>query len=172
MIHSDWHIHSEYSYDASLPLDTLIKMANEQGLYKFGVTDHANFNDEKFMSDLRASAENVTTAQKSCSSLILGVELTPVPKPEIDYIAKTGTREGYIPPVSNIPYDIEMAATKEMLISLGVRYAIGASHWRADIFEGKKYHTELQRLAGKTAVDKLELYQYDFNAALFKGQEE
>ena len=36
----------------------------------------------------------------------------------------------------------------------------------------KKYHTELQRLAGKTAVDKLELYQYDFNAALFKGQEE
>ena len=33
----------------------------------------------------------------------------------------------------------------------------------------KKYHTELQRLAGKSAVDKLELYQYDFNAALFKG---
>lgn len=36
----------------------------------------------------------------------------------------------------------------------------------------KKYHTELQRLAGKTAVDKLELYQYDFNAALFKGKED
>lgn len=35
----------------------------------------------------------------------------------------------------------------------------------------KKYHTELQRLAGKTAVDQLELYQYDFNSALFKGQE-
>ena len=35
----------------------------------------------------------------------------------------------------------------------------------------KKYHTELQRLAGKTAVDKLELYQYDFNNALFKGGE-
>lgn len=35
----------------------------------------------------------------------------------------------------------------------------------------RKYHTELQRLAGKTAVDKLELYQYDFNSALFKGQE-
>lgn len=34
----------------------------------------------------------------------------------------------------------------------------------------KKYHTELQRLAGKTAVDKLELYQYDFNLALFKGK--
>ena len=36
--------------------------------------------------------------------------------------------------------------------------------------DAKKYHTELQRLAGKTAVDKLELYQYDFNSALFKGK--
>ena len=35
----------------------------------------------------------------------------------------------------------------------------------------KKYHTELQRLAGKSAVDRLELYQYDFNTALFKGKE-
>ena len=35
----------------------------------------------------------------------------------------------------------------------------------------KKYHTELQRLAGKTTVDKLELYQYDFNTVLFKGEQ-
>ena len=32
----------------------------------------------------------------------------------------------------------------------------------------KKYHIQLQRLAGKTAVDSLELYQYDFNSVLFK----
>lgn len=32
----------------------------------------------------------------------------------------------------------------------------------------KKYHSTLQRLAGKTAVDKLSVYQYDFNAALVK----
>lgn len=34
----------------------------------------------------------------------------------------------------------------------------------------KKYHLELQRLAGKKAVDKLNLYQYNFNAALVKGK--
>ena len=33
----------------------------------------------------------------------------------------------------------------------------------------KKYHLELQRLAGKKAVANLNLYQYNFNAALFKG---
>ena len=33
----------------------------------------------------------------------------------------------------------------------------------------KKYHSTLQRLAGKNAVDKLSIYQYDFNSALIKG---
>src|SRR5574344_154333 len=32
----------------------------------------------------------------------------------------------------------------------------------------KKYQLELQRLAGKKAVDNLNLYQYNFNSALFK----
>ena len=32
----------------------------------------------------------------------------------------------------------------------------------------KKYHIQLQRLAGKTAVDSLEMYQYDFNSVLYK----
>ncbi len=32
----------------------------------------------------------------------------------------------------------------------------------------KKYHIQLQRLAGKKIVDSLELYQYDFNAVLYK----
>ena len=33
----------------------------------------------------------------------------------------------------------------------------------------KKYHIQLQRLAGKKAVDSLELYQYDFNNTLYKN---
>lgn len=32
----------------------------------------------------------------------------------------------------------------------------------------KKYHIQLQRLAGKKVVDGLELYQYDFNSVLYK----
>ncbi len=32
----------------------------------------------------------------------------------------------------------------------------------------KKYHIQLQRLAGKRAVDSLELYQYDFDSVLYK----
>ena len=36
----------------------------------------------------------------------------------------------------------------------------------------KKYHIQLQRLAGKKAVDSLELYQYDFDNMLYKSTEE
>ncbi len=35
----------------------------------------------------------------------------------------------------------------------------------------KKYHIQLQRLAGKKIVDSLELYQYDFNSVLYKNGE-
>lgn len=37
--------------------------------------------------------------------------------------------------------------------------------------QAKKYHMELQRLAGKKVVDSLNLYQYDTNTALFKGKD-
>lgn len=133
MIHSDWHIHSEHSYDAKIPLEVIGQGAVEQGLRFVGITDHLNFNDESFTSDLRASAKGVKEAQKKYPNMILGVELTPIEKPEFDYVAKTGTREGYIAPSQSEPYAIELAATKEELRALGVRYAVGAAHWRVDV---------------------------------------
>ena len=133
MIHSDWHIHSENSYDASLPLDDIARGAMEQGLRRVGITDHANFNDESYLGNLRASAKDVLEAQKKYPFMVLGVELTPIAKPEFDYIAKTGTREGFVFPSSDKPYDIELAASKEELKALGVRYAVCASHWQVDV---------------------------------------
>ena len=35
----------------------------------------------------------------------------------------------------------------------------------------KKYHIQLQRLAGKKAVDSLDLYQYDFDSVLYRETE-
>ena len=34
----------------------------------------------------------------------------------------------------------------------------------------KKYHLELQRLAGKKVVDDLNLYQYNYNATLIEDK--
>lgn len=133
MIHSDWHVHSEYSYDARTKPDALIAGAREQKLQKIGVTDHVNYNDTAFLSDLHASAENIGRLQKTHPQIVLGVELTPIAKPHFDYIAQTGTRDGFTPPAQDTPYGIELALTREELVRLGVRYAIGASHWRVDV---------------------------------------
>lgn len=137
LFQSDWHIHSEFSYDATLPLKTIAENAKQFGFHRIGITDHLNFNDAAFRSNLQDSAKHVKDAQKEYPFLVLGVELTPVAKPEYDYIAKNGTRDGFVAPVQTEPFEIELAATKEELMALGVRYAIGASHWRVDIPGGQ-----------------------------------
>ncbi len=133
IIRSDFHIHSEYSYDATLPISEIWENAKKFGFRKIGITDHANYNDEKFLRDIKASSDAVQEFSKIHPEVILGVELTPIAKPEFDYIAKYGTREGYIPPEIGRPYEIELALTKEEMKKLGIRYAIGATHWRVDI---------------------------------------
>ena len=144
LIKSDWHIHSEYSYDAKNTLLEIGEGAKKFGYTRVGITDHANFNDEKFLGDLHASAAAVKEAQKKYPFMILGVELTPIALPEFEYIAKNnGSREGFIPPACT-PYDLELAATKEELTRLGVKYAIGAAHWRLDIQDSTAPHDDLE----------------------------
>ena len=121
MIHSDLHMHSEASYDSKLPIEAIYEAMKENGFSFMGITDHANYNDTSFLGDIKHSAEIVKEFQKTHSGIILGVELTPIEKPEFDYIAKTGTREGYVPPVQSTPYDIELAMTKEEMILAGIK---------------------------------------------------
>lgn len=132
IIQSDWHIHSEYSYDAKNPLKDIIDSTTKQGLKAFGITDHLNYNDDKFIGDIKNSVKNVSELAKEQKNMVIGVELTPVSKHIIDYCSLHGTREGYIEPTDLTPYGYELALSKEELIKMGVRYAVCASHWRLD----------------------------------------
>ena len=132
-IRSDWHIHSEYSYDASMPLEKIAKAAEEYGFEKIGITDHVNYNDIEFLTDLKNSAEAVTEFQKQHPNVILGVELNPISKVKFDYIAKHGTRQGHVLPVQDEIFEIMLPVTKEELMARGVRYAIAAVHNRQDV---------------------------------------
>lgn len=133
IIKSDWHIHSEYSYDAQNKLEEILAQAKKQGLVKIGITDHLNFNDDKFIGDIVNSANAVKKIQTLSQNIVLGVELTPIAKPEFDYIAINKTRDGYEEKHTDKPYDITLALTKDELKALGIRYAVGAAHWRVDV---------------------------------------
>ena len=132
LISSDFHIHSESSYDATLTLDEIAAGAKEAGFSRIGITDHGNYNDPAFLSDVRRSAASVLAAREKYPFLIPGVELTPIQKAQFDYIRKNGTREGYRLAQGADRYGIELALSKEELMALGIRYAIGAAHWRVD----------------------------------------
>ena len=56
----------------------------------------------------------------------------------------------------------------ELTISSSLYDSMVLEEYKA-VQQAKKYHLELQRLAGKKVVDNLNLYQYDFNSALFKA---
>ena len=146
IIRSDWHIHTEASYDASLPLREILEKAQEKGIEKLGITDHLNFNDRAFVGNLLQSVRDVKALQPQFPQLVMGVELTPIEKPEFDYIAKTGTREGYEPPIMDKLYDIELAMSKEELMALGVRYAVGGAHWRVDVPHAKQLPVDLDAI--------------------------
>ncbi|MGI6336065.1 MAG: PHP domain-containing protein [Clostridiales bacterium] len=135
MIHSDWHIHTTASYDAKLPLPTLIDAAQKQGLRAFGMTDHANYNDRSFLGNIAESQR--LYEQYRVPELKFGVEFTPIAKPMYDYIAKHGTREGYVPVPQDKPYDIELALTLDEMKALGMSYSVGAAHWRVDVADAR-----------------------------------
>ncbi|MBQ2940774.1 MAG: PHP domain-containing protein [Clostridia bacterium] len=144
IINSDWHIHSEYSFDASNTLSEIAESALSQGLCRVGIADHANYNDNKFLSDIKRSAEAVKAANEKYPHLVLGVEFTPIAKPEYDYaVLHNGSRDGYVPPEEGTPYPIELALTKEEMLSLGIRYAVGASHWRVDSPRAHVYQKDI-----------------------------
>ena len=137
MIYSDWHIHSYASYDSTLSIEEIARESAALGLKRFGITDHINYNEPSFLSVIRDSREALEKAKAADPTLegrvTLGVELTPIAKPEFDYLAIHKSREGFEPPCSDKPYDIELAVSKEELIANGYRYAVCASHWRVDV---------------------------------------
>jgi len=129
IIHSDWHIHSENSYDAANPITHIGNSANAQGLRRFGITDHANTNDPSFRKNIEDSSCNVKALQEKYPNMVLGVELTPIERARYDYICKYGTREGYTPPSCCDYRDSVLPYSKEELTALGIRYAVAAVHW-------------------------------------------
>ena len=40
---TDWHIHTEASYDADLKVSDLIERAKQNGIRQFGISDHVNY---------------------------------------------------------------------------------------------------------------------------------
>lgn len=156
MYKSDWHIHTEASYDASLTLPELLKNAEKYGIAELGITDHVNI--PNWTRYLKKSQELVEKYRRE--GLHLGVELTTQSKPKHDYIMQHGGKED----LWKLKYDFEpfcgyeLALTEEELREYKVEYVVGGAHWpcyapytREDII--KDYALQNIYLASDKRVD-------------------
>ena len=76
---SDWHIHTEASYDATMPLEELIHCAKKFGIKEFGITEHVNY---PFMVKHLQITKNIMLRKlhqhaDDPPKMHLGVELSP-----------------------------------------------------------------------------------------------
>lgn len=154
MFNSDWHIHSNASYDAELTLDNLLKSTKEEGIERFGLTDHANFNIPSFWENVEESKRLYEKYKQE--NFFFGVELTTFPKAMYDHCQKHQSRDGYYSTVPTYNYDLEFMLTEEDLDRLGVSFVVAAAHspWHLDMNDKFKLMTEWHRQQMYIATDK------------------
>jgi len=137
---SDWHIHTEASYDAHLTFAELIKKTREFGITQFGVTDHVNF---QYMERYHLKKSRELFEKNYVEGMHFGVELTPIPLDYHEYSLKgnydfsTHNENGHIPGYMEIAFhganDLVLVLTEEQIRKNKIEYVVCAAHWVWDI---------------------------------------
>lgn len=125
---SDWHIHTEASYDAELTAEQLAEGCRAQGIVRCGITDHVNL--PSWGDTLLKSKKNLERCSElGMSGLYLGVELTTRAKHVCDYDRLHPGERSPIWDGATAQDEIELTLTAEELAGYGVNYVLGAAHW-------------------------------------------
>ena len=139
---SDWHIHTEVSYDAELTAEQLTEGCRAQGIVRCGITDHVNL--PSWGDTLLKSQKNLERCRElGMSRLYLGVELTTRAKHVCDYDRLHPGEWSPIWDGATAQDEIELTLTAEELAGYGVNYVLGA----ALLENGKALEYNLSRFA-------------------------
>lgn len=158
---SDWHIHTEASYDAEIKVPDLIKRAAKNGIKQFGITDHVNY---PFMVKHLERSRDLFLQNKT-EGLHFGVELTTLPKSQYDFALKHPCDpddrkkwlSGYVPPIFKKD-GIALSLSDEELERCGVEYVVAGAHWSFSSFQTrnaaiKSYQAQQLFIAEQKCVD-------------------
>lgn len=158
---SDWHIHSEASYDAELKVPDLIENAKKNGIKQFGITDHVNY---PFMVKHLERSRDLFLANQT-EGFHLGVELTTLPKSQYDFALKHPSDpdrrdkwlHGYIPPIFK-KSGIALSLSEEEIERCRVEYVVAGAHWSFGLHQSRKgaiknYQAQQMFIAQQSYVD-------------------
>ena len=179
IFNTDWHIHTEASYDATLTLAELIKRAGETGITEFGVTEHVNYPFN--IAHLQRSGAALKKIRREMPDLKihLGVELSPNSNFAQTYTLSKewdpdtplfyGMIKEFLPGYGGIPELVEksneeakpylLSLTEEQLRENRVEYVVAAVHYvlnngvpkREEII--KNWHEQQMLCATDSRVD-------------------
>lgn len=158
---SDWHIHSEASYDGNIKVPELIEKAKQNGIKQFGISDHVNY---PFMAKHLERSKNLFSENRT-EGFHFGVELTTLPKSQYDFALKHPSDPdcqkkwllGYVPPVFRKD-GISLSLSEEDLERYQVEYVIAGAHWSFDLRQSRKaaiksYQEQQMFIAEQKCVD-------------------
>lgn len=158
---SDWHIHTEASYDAELKVPDLIERAKKNGIKQFGITDHVNY---PFMAKHLERSRDLFLANRT-DGFHLGVELTTLPKSQYDFALRHPSDpdnrkkylHGYIPPIFKKD-GIALSLSEEDIEKYEVEYVVAGAHWSFSPRQTRKaaiksYHEQQMFIAQQKYVD-------------------
>lgn len=158
---SDWHIHTNASYDAELPVTELLEKAEEGGIKQFGITDHVNY--PFMLPHLEKSRKQFLQHKKE--GFHFGVELTTLPLSQYNFALKHSADAensktwfvGYIPPIFKKD-GIALSLSEQALYENKVEYVVAGAHWAfcAPLTRNmiiKNYHAQQMFLARHKSVD-------------------
>lgn len=160
---SDWHIHTEASFDSEMQIGEILCGAQKNGITQFGISDHVNF---PFMLPHLEKSRKLYLANKK-DGFHFGVELTTLPLSQYVFACKNRKADcennktwfkGYAAPLRD---KIALSLDEETLCAYGVEYVIGGAHWAfTDFFHWPtvrnaihSYHAQQMFLATDKRVD-------------------
>lgn len=163
---SDWHIHTEASYDGLLPFPELIKSAKEQGITEFGVTEHVNY---EFM-EVHLKKSRKLFEENYVEGMHFGVELTPISLYHhmhertfqqwynIDTKIYFGRLPDYVVPPSLVPDPLIIPFSEEKIRENKVEYVVCAAHFAYNVPETREalienWHQQQMMCATDSRVD-------------------
>ncbi len=125
ILQTDFHIHSEASYDAKTPVASIVANTAEFGIHSYGLTDHVNFPSWLHYLELSGSLH----AKHQVPGFHFGVELTVITAEMASYDRQQGSIDGFRDQHDYKKFSsYELPLNQEELDGAGVEYVLAAAH--------------------------------------------